>query len=51
MVMAMTPTVRCHRMERLPGAFVVTAAVEIAGSRHEVLPPRRSIHLLRAAPP
>ncbi|WP_442576212.1 hypothetical protein ACSBPH_03440 [Microbacterium sp. F51-2R] len=32
-----------HRMERLADASVVTAVVEIAGARHEVLPPRRSV--------
>jgi len=29
-----------HRTERLTDASVVTAAVDIAGARHEVLPPR-----------
>ena len=42
MVMAMTTMARPHRMERLTDASVVTSVVEIAGARHEVLPPRRS---------
>jgi len=42
MVMAMTPMTRPHRTERLADASVVTAVVDIAGARHEVLPPRRS---------
>lgn len=32
---------RHHRSERLADASVVTAAADIAGARHEVLPPRR----------
>jgi hypothetical protein len=31
-----------HRTERLADASVVTAVVDIAGARHEVLPPRRT---------
>jgi hypothetical protein len=42
MVMAMTTMARPHRMERLVDASVVTAVADIAGARHEVLPPRRS---------
>ena len=42
MVMAMTTMARPHRTERLTDASVVTAVVDIAGARHEVLPPRRS---------
>ncbi len=42
MVMAMTAMARPHRSERLVDASVVTAVVEIAGARHEVLPPRRT---------
>lgn len=42
MVMAMITMARPHRMERLVDASVVTAVVDIAGARHEVLPPRRS---------
>jgi len=42
MVMAMTPMARPHRTERLTDASVWTAVVDIAGARHEVLPPRRS---------
>ncbi|WP_342001518.1 hypothetical protein MRBLWH7_001897 [Microbacterium sp. LWH7-1.2] len=38
----MTTMARPHRMERLTDASVVTSVVEIAGARHEVLPPRRS---------
>lgn len=41
MVMAMTATARPHRTERLADASVVTAVADIAGARHEVLPPRR----------
>ncbi|MDT0141351.1 MULTISPECIES: hypothetical protein [unclassified Microbacterium] len=37
----MTPMTRPHRTERLADASVVTAVVDIAGARHEVLPPRR----------
>ncbi|WP_163617974.1 MULTISPECIES: hypothetical protein [unclassified Microbacterium] len=33
---------RPHRTERLTDASVVTAVVDIAGARHEVLPPRRT---------
>ncbi len=42
MVRAMITMARPHRMERLTDASVVTAVVDIAGARHEVLPPRRS---------
>ncbi|KJL44473.1 hypothetical protein RS82_00867 [Microbacterium trichothecenolyticum] len=56
--MAMTPMTRPHRTERLADASVVTAVVDIAGARHEVLPPRRSdadaLHMQstrRVAPP
>lgn len=42
MVMAMISLTNPHGMERLSDASVVTAAVDIAGARHEVLPPRRS---------
>ena len=42
MVMAMTTLTRPHRKERLIDASVVTAVVDIAGARHEVLPPRRT---------
>ena len=42
MVMAMTPMTRPHRTERLADASVVTAVADIAGARHEVLPPRRT---------
>jgi hypothetical protein len=42
MVMAMTTMARRHRTERLTDASVVTAVVDIAGARHEVLPPRRT---------
>ncbi|MDR7185056.1 hypothetical protein J2X85_002090 [Microbacterium trichothecenolyticum] len=38
----MTPMARPHRTERLTDASVWTAVVDIAGARHEVLPPRRS---------
>ncbi|WP_194398756.1 hypothetical protein [Microbacterium atlanticum] len=38
----MTAMARPHRSERLVDASVVTAVVEIAGARHEVLPPRRT---------
>lgn len=41
MVRAMTTTASQHRSERLTDASVVTAVVDIAGARHEVLPPRR----------
>jgi hypothetical protein len=43
MVMAMTTIPRPRRLERLADASVVTAVVDIAGARHEVLPPRRSV--------
>lgn len=40
---------------RLPDASVVTAVVDMAGARHEVLPPRSTfagaLHAVRAAPP
>jgi hypothetical protein len=42
MVMAMTTMARSHCTERLADASVVTAVVDIAGARHEVLPPRQS---------
>jgi hypothetical protein len=42
MVRAMITTASRHRTERLTDASVLTAVVDIAGSRHEVLPPRRS---------
>jgi len=42
MVMAMTTIASRHHTERLTDASVVTAAVDIAGARHEVLPPRRT---------
>ena len=58
MVMAMTPMARPVRLERLVDASVATSAIEIAGARHEVLPPRRIADgepglrpALRAAPP
>ena len=58
MVMAMTTMARPHRTERLTDASVVTAVVDIAGARHEVLPPRRDAMgglivtlTSRAAPP
>lgn len=58
MVMAMTTMARPHRSERLPDASVVTAVADIAGARHEVLPPRRtgadglsSQSTIRVAPP
>ncbi|MEI3846942.1 MULTISPECIES: hypothetical protein [unclassified Microbacterium] len=38
----MTTMARPHRMERPTDASVVTAVADIAGARHEVLPPRRS---------
>ncbi|MGU3646245.1 hypothetical protein ACLBXX_14855 [Microbacterium sp. C23T] len=38
----MTPMAHPHRMERPADASVVTAVADIAGARHEVLPPRRS---------
>lgn len=41
MVMAMITMARPQRPERLADASVVTAVVDIAGARHEVLPPRR----------
>lgn len=58
MVMGMTVMAPRHRIERLSDASVVTAAVDIAGARHEVLPPRRDAMgglivtlTSRAAPP
>ena len=58
MVMAMISTTFLQRTERLVDASVVTAVVDIAGARHEVLPPRRhaagglSVQpTLRVAPP
>lgn len=58
MVLAMT-TITCrHRTERPIDASVVMAVVDIAGARHEVLPPRQSVAggfstplTLGAAPP
>lgn len=41
MVRAMTTVTRPQRTERLLDASVVTAVADIAGARHEVLPPRR----------
>jgi hypothetical protein len=41
MVRAMITSTRHHRTERPSDASVVTAVVDIAGARHEVLPPRR----------
>jgi len=43
MVRAMITTASRHRMERLADASVVTVVVDIAGARHEVLPPRRTL--------
>ena len=43
MVMAMTAITCRYRTERFIDASVVTAVVDIAGSRHEVLPPRQSV--------
>ena len=58
MVMAMITMAHPNRTERLADASVVTVVVDIAGSRHEVLPPRRSFagglfapSTLRAEPP
>lgn len=55
MVMAMMTMTFGHPRERLADASVVTAVVEIAGARHEVLPPRRSLAsgqpTRRVAPP
>ena len=58
MVMAMITMARQHRTERPADASVVTAVVDIAGARHEVLPPLRSVATglfpqptRRAAPP
>ena len=58
MVMAMITMTRPHRTERLADGSVVTAVVDIAGARHEVLPPRRTFAgalfpqpALRAEPP
>ena len=42
MVMAMTTIASRDHTERLTDASVVTAVVDIAGARHEVLPPRRN---------
>ena len=42
MVMAMTTMSRQHRTTRSVDASVLTAVVDIAGARHEVLPPRRN---------
>lgn len=56
--MAMSELVRRFRVARLFDASVVTAAADIAGARHEVLPPRRYVMggvfltpTSRAAPP
>jgi hypothetical protein len=58
MVMAMSTTARTFTTERLVDASVVTAVADIAGARHEVLPPRRRVvsglimqPTRRAAPP
>lgn len=58
MVRAMIAMAYRHGMERLADASVVTAVVDIAGARHEVLPPRRNVAsgllaqpTTRAAPP
>ena len=42
MVMARITIVHEHRTERPTDASVVTAVVDNAGARHEVLPPRRA---------
>lgn len=42
MVRAMIMMTSQHRAERLVDASVVTAVVDFAGARHEVLPPRRN---------
>ncbi|WP_347978190.1 hypothetical protein [Microbacterium sp. ProA8] len=54
----MSTTARTHATERLVDASVVTAVADIAGARHEVLPPRRRVAsglimqpTRRAAPP
>lgn len=58
MVLAMTMPARLIRSERPADASIVTSVLDIAGARHEVLPPRRIVgggllirFLLRAAPP
>ncbi len=58
MVGGMTQMPHAVRSERPPVDSVVTAVVEIAGARHEVLPPRRIVcggrftpAAPRAAPP
>ncbi len=43
MVMTMTTNTCRHRTERLIDASVVTAVADVAGARHEVLPPRQSV--------
>lgn len=42
MVRAMITMAGLHRTKRLTDASVVTAVVDFAGARHEVLPPRRT---------
>ncbi len=42
MVMAMITVAHTRSTERLVDASVVTAVADIAGARHEVLPPRRN---------
>lgn len=58
MVRAMITMTDRNRMERPADASVVTDVVDIAGARHEVLPPRRNVAsgllaqpTTRAAPP
>lgn len=41
MVRAMDPITRLVASERRLDGFVVACAADIAGARHEVLPPRR----------
>lgn len=55
MVRAMITTAHPNHTARLTDASVVTAVVDIAGARHEVLPPRSTcagaLRPVRAAPP
>lgn len=58
MVRAMITMASRRRKERLSDASVVTAVADIAGARHEVLPPRKALAaglipqpLRRAEPP
>lgn len=58
MVRPMTTMADRNRRERPADASVVTAVVDFAGARHEVLPPRRNAAsglllqtTIRAAPP